>query len=585
MPGIWGIISEKPFKENIDLTEIFYKDKCNSYLNDSINCDKYAFGRCSINKFQNDKIFEEAENSIICTDGIIFNLKSLLAEGGFNKFSDYLKEALANDSSGFIKKMRGNFSGYIYNKEHQELEIFADHLGSKPIYYFFNDEDGVLIFASEQKVVIEGMRRLGYTPRLSIAGAYCLLTFGFMIRDNTMVAEIKKVPPGNILKYKQNKVMLNEYYRLSSTPYSDEDKDTIIKNLDKLFKDAVKMEYQKDLEYGYKHLVTLSGGLDSRMNLANALKLDFRDIACITFSQSNYLDEIIAKKIASDNHLKFIFYAIDNGDYLVDSLDDIINSNDGLTLYSGAAHTYVSLSAINFCSHGMVHTGQIGDLVMGSYLSEPSHTLIGNKVVEKIAYSKRFLPKLKQYISFDFQDYENDEIFAFYERCVNGVFNGYRMIEQFSEYSSPFLYLDFLEYAMKIPPSYRYKESIYIRWINACIPNFAKYKWERYKISPRYPLGLMKLYSGLYYLTWMILGRISSKWNPSMNPTEHWWKSNTILRNQINALFRENINALEENPELMQDCIVQFETGSFLEKTQVITLIRSIKVFNIVVKQ
>ncbi len=584
MPGIWGIVSEKPLKENIDLTEIFHKDKCSSYLEDSINSDKYALGRCSINKFQNDKIFEETENSITCTDGIIFNLKSLLAEDEFSKFLDDLTKAFGNDSSSFIKKLRGNFSGYVYNKEAQELKIFTDHLGSKPIYYFLNEEDGVLIFASEQKVVIEGMRKLGYIPHLSTAGAYCLLTFGFMIGDNTLVAEIKKIPPGNILKYKQNKVTSIEYYRLSSTPYSDEDRDTLIKNLDKLFKIAIKMEYEKDLEYGYKHLATLSGGLDSRMNVANALKLGFRDIACFTFSQSNYLDEIIAKRIASDYHLKFIFYALDNGDYLRDCLDDIINSNDGLILYSGAAHTYACLSAINFCSQGMVHTGQIGDLVMGSYLAEPTHRRVNQKIIEKIAYSKKLLPKLMQHSPFHLDEYENDEIFAFYERCVNGVFNGYRMIEQFTEYSSPFLYLDFLDYAMKIPPSYRYKESIYIRWINTYIPNFAKYKWERYKISPRYPLKLMKLYAGLYYLRGLILGRIFPMMSLSMNPTEHWWKSNAALRDQINALFRENIDAVEENPELFQDCIMQFETGSLLEKTQVITLIRAIKIFNIKVK-
>lgn len=581
MPGIWGIVSEKPLKEKVDLSCIFHKEKCNSYLEDSINNYIYAFGRCSIDKFKNDKIFEETENSVICTDGIIFNLKNLLAEEGHGRFSDYLKTAFLNDSENFIKKLKGNFSGYVYDKEMHELIVFTDHIGSKPVYYFFDEANGVLIFASEQKAVIEGMRRLGYTPHLSTAGAYCLLTFGFMIRDNTLVAEIKKIPPGNILVYKQNKVLFIEYYRLSSTPYLSNGPDVLIKNLDKLFKSAIKMEYEKDLEYGYQHISTLSGGLDSRMNVANAIKQGFKNIACFTFSESGYLDEIIAKRIASDHHLKFIFYALDNGDYLVEHLDDVINSNDGLILYSGASHAYACSNAINFCRRGLVHTGQIGDLVMGSYLAGPAHRKVSSEIIENIAYSKKLLPKLMQHISFNLAEYENDEIYAFYERCVNGVFNGYRIIEQFTEYASPFLYLDFLDYAMKIPPSYRYKESIYIKWINISIPDFAKYTWEKYKISPRYPLKLMTLYASLYHLSRSVLRRISPRKNLSMNPFDHWWKSNEELRERINASFKENIDAVKGNPELFLDCIQLFETGSLLEKTQVITLIRAIKIFNI----
>lgn len=581
MPGVWGIVSEKPLAEKMNLSNAFHKEKCTTYLENCVDYDKSAFGRCSINKFQNDKIFEETQNYLICTDGIIFNLKDLLVEGGYSKFSDYLMSTFMKDRNGFMKKLRGNFAGYIYIKETHELVIFNDHLGSKPIYYYFDEGEGTLIFASEQKGVIEGMRRLGNTPHLSTTGAYCLLTFGFMIKDNTLVAEIKKIPPGNILTYKKNKISFIQYYRLSSTPYNNEGESELIRNLDRLFRTAVKMEYEKDLEYGYKHISTLSGGLDSRMNVAIALKMGFTDIACFTFSESNYLDETIAKEISSDNHLKFIFYALDNGDYLTEYLDDIICLNDGLTLYSGIAHAYACSRSLNFCNMGMVHTGQIGDLIMGSYLTGPIHNEINDNIINKMAYSKNLLPKLSEYISLKSEDYENDELCAFYERCINGTFSGYRVFEQFTEYSSPFLYIDFLDYAMKISPSYRYRESLYIKWINTSTPDFARYKWEKIKLSPKHSIKFITLYSKIFALKTAIFNCILHKEELSMNPFEHWWKSNNLLRERITTIFKENIDAVKGNTELYNDCIHQFEKGSLLEKTQVITLIRTIKLFDL----
>ncbi len=60
------------------------------------------------------------------------------------------------------------------------------------------------------------------------------------------------------------------------------------------------MEFDKDIEYGYKHLVSLSGGLDSRMTTYVANDLGYGDsIVNLTFSKTNYVDEQTAKDIAN----------------------------------------------------------------------------------------------------------------------------------------------------------------------------------------------------------------------------------------------------------------------------------------------
>ena len=59
----------------------------------------------------------------------------------------------------------------------------------------------------------------------------------------------------------------------------------------------MKRVFEKDLEYGYKHLVALSGGLDSRMTAWVGHNMGYTNMLNYTFSQTDYLDETVPKEI------------------------------------------------------------------------------------------------------------------------------------------------------------------------------------------------------------------------------------------------------------------------------------------------
>jgi HAD superfamily phosphatase (TIGR01668 family) len=88
--------------------------------------------------------------------------------------------------------------------------------------------------------------------------------------------------------------LVNDVYDLS-----DFKENELIDMLDNRFRKAIQLEYNKDLEYGYKHICELSGGLDSRMSLWIATELGFSDITAITYCKSGYLDQQIAEQIES----------------------------------------------------------------------------------------------------------------------------------------------------------------------------------------------------------------------------------------------------------------------------------------------
>ena len=573
IPGIWGIISKK----NIDLSNEFYKEEGTSYLIDHVFYQNASLGRYVIDKFQNDKVFANVDQKTIGTDGITLNLKNLLSKYKTKNYADLIINLYEKYDWKFVNKLRGNFSIFIYFDKENKLIVSTDHLASKPIYYFFDKESNTFIFSSNLRVVTRGMKHLGFTIDLDITGVYYLLTFGYMLEDVTLIKNVKKLLPGHVIIYEDEKIEIKKYYKLSNKLYIEGNEDDIIKELDKRFSNAIRLEYEKDLEYGYLHIATLSGGLDSRTNIAYAKKLGFNNLTCFTFSESNYLDEKIAKKICSDNNIEFIFYALDNGNYLTKYIDNIILSNDGLILFDGSSHLYNCLKKISFQNYGLIHTGMIGDLIVGSYLKGKEHYKINKESFKRITHSNILFHKL--HLDINNFDYESDELFAFYTKCVNAVFNGYRMCEQFTEFSSPFLYIDFLEYALRIHPKYRYEESIYFKWINKCIPEFSKYRWEKCGLRPIYPISIMK-HSRMFR---RLIGKTTfGEKYVSMNPMKYWWKKNIDLQKKINSIFNENIENIKNYPDILNDVEYLFNKKDLLtNKTQAITIIKSVDILGL----
>ncbi|MDD3932233.1 MAG: hypothetical protein PHP55_00075 [Methanoculleus sp.] len=569
LPGIWGIISDNKHYHDLDLSDFFHREATTAYLRDHMRTEHAVVGRCSIDKFANDKAFDVVRGKLICTDGVIFNLRHLSSRYRVTDCAHTLFALQEEDGWSFPSHLRGNFSGYIYDLDTHEMLIFTDHLAQKPVYFFTDPETNTLIFGSDLMAVVEGMRALGFVPSVDVGEAYSLLSLGFMFENGTLVEGVRKLPPGNVLVYSDGKVVLHTYHSMSGTPYVDDDEEEILEELDRRFVEAIRMEYEKDLEYGYSHIATLSGGLDSRINVGYADKCRFAPITCFCFSESGYADESIAKKISSDHNFDFIFFSLDNGNYLTRYVNEVVGANGGLTLYGGAAHLYTSLRALSFQSYGLIHTGEAGEVLKGDLLSAPEPTSVNLASFETIAYSDRLLEKLIDGVGLDEHRYETHEQFELLNRGVNAVFNGNRMIEHFTEFSSPFLYVDFIDYCMRIHPRHRYNGNIYIKWMNRYLPEFSRYSWERYGLPPKYPHSVLFHYNNARCIVRKFVGRR----HVGMNPTQHWWETNPELRERVNALFEADVNTLDSYPELAQDARDLFRDGKLLEKVQVITLL------------
>jgi asparagine synthase (glutamine-hydrolysing) len=545
--------------------------------------------RRTIRKFLDDKVFSETDDFIIVTEGVILNKKELEFKYGYpDNFIDCIISMYKKNGETFFNDFRGSFSGLIYDKKKDIWIIYTNHIGDKQVFYTkYRD---TIIFGSEPGFVVESCKLNGIPLSLNEEASWMLLTYGFFIENHTLAKEIKKLTAGHYLKIINGQITEIQYHRFSNEPNYQKSLNEWIEGIDHYFRKAIKMQFDKDLEYGYKHITTLSGGLDSRMTVWVAHQMGYTEQLNTTFSQSNYLDETIAKKIATDLKHEWLFKALDHGNFLK-NIDDITRITYGGGLYAGLAHGKSMYDLINTEPFGIMHTGQIGDAIIGTFYKKPipgTPHKIGDG-----AYSLTLIERLKNYRFI--YDYPNEEIFALYSRAFTGADQGLLVFQEYTESVSPFTDVDFLEYCYTIPVELRYRHKIYIDWILNNYKESAKYKWESiHKIITQVnPYATINIFGRniekgqvIKWFLGAIKRRLSvkiySQKNTApiisyhMNPIDYWITTNSELVEILRQFFVQNIYFIKIS-DLKEDCNFLFHQGTSGETLQVITFLAGLK--------
>jgi asparagine synthase (glutamine-hydrolysing) len=152
--------------------------------------------------------------------------------------------------------LTGMFVFAVYNCETEELYIFRDRLGVKPLYYV--RQQGALLFASELKA----LEPLLKSREISTAGLIDYLSFGYTIGQNSIYADVYKLPPGHYLHYKNNKLALHAYWRpedYAGDPIADDAEENLADQLEELLISSFRYRMISDVPVG----IFFSGGVDS----------------------------------------------------------------------------------------------------------------------------------------------------------------------------------------------------------------------------------------------------------------------------------------------------------------------------------
>jgi asparagine synthase (glutamine-hydrolysing) len=380
-----------------------------------------------------------------------------------------------------------------------------------------------------------------------------MLTFGYMLDDITYEKYTKKLNYATILEIDMNfKIKYKQYFKYIKKENYALSKSEIIEKIDNLLVSSIKSYWKKNDEYNYSHYAFLSGGLDSRVNIFLAKELGYNDINTITFSQSKSSDDTIAKKIAKNENFNHQFFSLDDGRYLENDLRTYINANDGIVNFQGAAAGFNILKNVQLPDLGAIHSGQIGDVLFGSFVKNKFSLNSGivsnqNNLLKKISFFKEFQEKYNN----------NSEIFSFEQRQQNNTFNGDRTYSHFTDLFSPFYDRELIEFCLTIPDKYKKDEAIYLDWFNKKHKHISDYEWENAGIKP-YNIKLVKLAKIFKRYKNGVLRRLGFNIN-DMNPFDIWLRNNPKILENLDSTYNKLINTIKDL-ELKEMLIKMYNT-------------------------
>jgi len=236
----------------------------------------------------------------IVLNGEIYNYKDLSKdlEAKGHKFKSntdteviiHLYEEYGEDC---VLHLRGMFAFAIWDDNENQLLLVKDRFGKKPLFYREN-EDG-LVFSSEIKSILLYDKSV---PPINYRGLLQYLNYFYIPAPETAFEGIKKLPPANILIFKDGFSKIKKYWNLDYshkvTISFHEAKET----LRELVKEAIEIRMISDVPLG----AFISGGLDS--SIVVGLMSSFSNIPVKTYSigfEYRELNELPYSKIVA-NH-------------------------------------------------------------------------------------------------------------------------------------------------------------------------------------------------------------------------------------------------------------------------------------------
>ena len=520
-------------------------------------------------KFENDCVMRADNKDVFCLQGYIFN-KNLFCDRS-EEWSKAFSKSMVDDFERTLSMLRGAFCGFYYSGEDGLLRVFTDQIANKAIYYYVSgdkwmvgthlDDMAAALKANDQKLTFNE------------TAAQYMLSYGYMLDDSTFITEIRRVLPGEYVTIKEGQAIAERYYLIPNKEIEMTEEEAV-ERIDASFRQAVQREFEKDKEYGYRHLVDLSGGLDSRMTCWVAHSMGYTDQVNMTYSRSEYLDEEIARKVAGYLKHEYIFKMLDDAAWMKD-IDDITSLNNGAALFLGITGGSRMLGLLNTEQFGIEHTGMIGDAILSTFYHDRDFNF-GPPRLGFHRYSERL-----QY-SFDekiLSKYPCQEMFAIYTRGILGAQSSYITRQHYVETSSPFMDVDFLETVFSIPFEYRDRHHIYLRWMKEKYPQATEFGWEKWGgIKPREDQIWKRRFRTLHRLLDMkaatLLGKSSID---NMTPVDYWYNKEPSIQMKFEQYYRGYVNSPMISDALRADIQKMYKEGTVMEKGMALTVLAEVK--------
>lgn len=524
-------------------------------------------------RFTNDHLFCEDEKLIIVVDGVLVNLAEMLKKYGQSDLLHLLKYRYGQQPNNFFAEWRGQFTGLVFDKQNNQGTVFTNQTGDSAVFVYQNGSTRV--FASNFYQLSQFLKENNLPTHFSSKAAHWMLTFGYMPDDSTFIEEVKRLQPGKAFCFNDGHFYVETYHRFVSGERNISE-DEAINRIEQLFTQAVRRCFDKDLEYGCsQHLADMSAGLDSRMTTVVARSLGYEPITSISYSQLGSEEERLARKAAEHFGNHFIFKALDDHQFIFD-IDNLTKKNFGTYLYTGITGGNELLSTIDFSRFGAEHTGQLGDIIISTFVKGKSNDVDPEAV------------RLSHIIEIGSSDpnpdnLPNQDVYSLYTRGFQGALSSWFVRKNYTFALSPFTDVDLMEFCYSLPVEMRKNHNLYWKWIERYHPEALEVESSRkrkhvfvFELVKKVWNKGMKVLRLIGFKLGILKSRVGR--TSSMNPYDYWYDTDPNMRTFIQSYFDEHINSIT-NETTLNELKIMFNSNKMLDKLMALTVLSARKVF------
>ncbi len=240
----------------------------------------------------------------ICYNGEIYNFRKIrkILEDCGHRFksatdTEVVLKAYLQWGTECLAQFVGMFAFAIWDSRNQTLFLARDRLGIKPLYYYLNESEGILIFSSELKAL---MVFGNFVKDVNPDAIPLFLHYGYIPAPGTIFKNTYKLLPGHLLIYDGNTVQTKEYWSLPEISRTQtepgQSEDDQLQRLDDLLTAAVSDRLISDVPLG----ALLSGGIDSSVVVALMQKISSTPARTfsIGFKEKEYNEAPWAARVA-----------------------------------------------------------------------------------------------------------------------------------------------------------------------------------------------------------------------------------------------------------------------------------------------
>lgn len=508
-------------------------------------------------KFSKDEFCLDNDSYKIYLCGCVLNATELLAEYNCTDISCLIPLLYAKYGTNITTVLKGVYTLLVVDKTAKTTFIANDLLSKKPLFYYKSDI--FLAFSNSFSELLSLLSCKNVPLKADNLAAAMMMSEGFLWDDVTFAEGVKYLRPFEYLfiENSSDKAADKNFdksdhqffctlssvenrlgFSFAKNPISYND---AIETFDRIFRNAVCLQFEKARAYGYLPIASLSAGMDSRSVVLLGHSLGYTDITCFTYAQSGSVDDSIAKKIAYDYNLDHVFYELDGARFILD-IDSAFALNNGEQTYCGATGAKKMGEMLDSNRYGIIHTGVLGGELMGD-VGRPSKLIppidgisdtITATTLDKEKISARYKAILEKYSC-----NQKLELQKHLRACQNFA----HMTSGEFLSLSPFLDEDVYVFLASLPLEYKEERKLYVSWMNKHLPN--DYITTHMYGKPR-SNGLLR--KGKYALR-ILKGKLFGKSKYDMNPFDYWAKTLPSLVPALRKQLHEAIDIIDKRDD------------------------------------